>query len=86
MDLEVLEWKRGKWEKTIYSMRRDDFCKAAFDPMEIWFPLSMQIPQEDRVCPPPLGVSRFCFRVIPKDFDLPLIFHYTENLVYIIYC
>ncbi|KAM7350414.1 uncharacterized protein ACRADG_009018 isoform 2-T2 [Cochliomyia hominivorax] len=55
LDLEVYEWKRGKWEKTIYSIRRDDLCKAAFDPPEFWYPLVMQIPEEERICPPPKG-------------------------------
>ncbi|XP_065365264.1 uncharacterized protein LOC135958292 [Calliphora vicina] len=55
LDLEVFEWKRGKWEKTVYSMRRNDFCTAAFDPTEMWYSLTKQVPQEERVCPPQKG-------------------------------
>ncbi|TMW43831.1 hypothetical protein DOY81_011088, partial [Sarcophaga bullata] len=53
--LEVYEWKRGKWQRTIYSIKRKDFCKAAFSPLELWYSLTSQIKEEDRVCPPEKG-------------------------------
>ncbi|KAI8126903.1 hypothetical protein CVS40_3190 [Lucilia cuprina] len=55
LDLEILQWKRGKWEKTLYSIKREDFCTAAFNPSEFWYSLTSQIAQEDRVCPPKEG-------------------------------
>ncbi|XP_037827295.1 uncharacterized protein LOC119615300 [Lucilia sericata] len=55
LDVEIFHWKRGKWEKTVYSIRRDDFCTAAFDPAEFWYILTNQMAQEDRVCPPQKG-------------------------------
>ncbi|XP_065365265.1 uncharacterized protein LOC135958293 [Calliphora vicina] len=54
-DVEIFEWKRGRWEKTLYSIRRNDICRAAFDPTEIWYPMTKQLAPEDRVCPPKKG-------------------------------
>ena len=53
----MYEWKRGNWERTLYSIKRKDFCKAVFSPLELWYSLTSQIKEEDRVCPPEKGVS-----------------------------
>lgn len=54
----VYRWVRDKWTPTDLSLKRDDFCKSLRNPFEPWhlFIIS-QIPQEELICPPKLGVS-----------------------------
>lgn len=43
--------ERGKWQKTLLSVRRSDFCTAIFNPAEIWAPFVANMPVEQKVCP-----------------------------------
>lgn len=43
--------ERGKWQKTLLSARRPDFCTAIFNPAEIWAPYVANMPKEQKVCP-----------------------------------
>lgn len=62
MHIEIYRWVRDKWVPTAVSLKRDDFCKSLKNPFEPWhFYVISQIPQEQLVCPPKLGVS--CDRV-----------------------
>ncbi|XP_058978103.1 uncharacterized protein LOC131802247 [Musca domestica] len=52
-EMEIYKWERGHWVNTVFSIKRPDSCAAIFDPSEFWYPLVAQLPEEDRVCPPP---------------------------------
>lgn len=54
----IYRWVRDKWAPTDISLKRDDFCKSLRNPFEPWHLfLISQIPQEELICPPKLGVS-----------------------------
>lgn len=57
--VEFLKRERGVWQKTIYSVQRDDLCTSFFNPSELWYSVLKDVPKEQRVCPYKKGVSIF---------------------------
>uniref|UniRef100_A0A1I8Q860 MD-2-related lipid-recognition domain-containing protein n=1 Tax=Stomoxys calcitrans TaxID=35570 RepID=A0A1I8Q860_STOCA len=52
---EIYKWQRGSWVNTIFSLYRPDLCASLFKPTEIWYSFIVQLPKEDRKCPPEKG-------------------------------
>lgn len=68
--MEIYKWKRGHWVNTVFSIKRPDSCTAIFDPSEFWYPLVAQLPEEDRVCPPPKDVRQKLYVYLKKSYAL----------------
>ncbi|XP_037822140.1 uncharacterized protein LOC119610827 [Lucilia sericata] len=50
-NMEFFKFNRGSWQKTLYSIRREDFCSSFFNPSEVWSTFLKELPAEQRKCP-----------------------------------
>ncbi|XP_037819213.1 uncharacterized protein LOC119608736 [Lucilia sericata] len=51
VSFELFKFERGKWQPTVYSMKRGDACTSFFNKAEVWFPYLENTPAEELKCP-----------------------------------
>ncbi|XP_017963004.2 uncharacterized protein LOC108655736 [Drosophila navojoa] len=70
LEADIRRQERGRWVPTFISIKRDDFCKALFDPFELWhFFIITNVPRSQRICPPKKG-HVYTFRNISNRMHL----------------
>ncbi|KNC34543.1 hypothetical protein FF38_00529 [Lucilia cuprina] len=70
-NMEFFKFSRGSWQKTLYSIRRDDFCTSFFNPSELWSPFLKEMPAEQRKCPFRKGQIFSINATTDQSFEMP---------------
>ncbi|TMW54217.1 hypothetical protein DOY81_000716, partial [Sarcophaga bullata] len=70
LKVEIFKKNRGQWQKTIYTIQRDDLCTAYFNPAEIWHSLAKGVPEEQRKCPLKKGQIFSIDMIIQAVFEI----------------